>query len=414
MVATAAVNVRSGPGTGNPVIGTVWPGQVVTSRGEASAGWVPVTYQGRPGWMSASYLRSAGASGTVALRSSSSRHTRGTTIAALNVRSGAGITHRVVTVLPRGAGLTLTGRTLRGWDQINLGGRLLWVNSAWVRTRPVGRATLPRARSAARATTELMIRTAPGPRFRNLGDIPRGTVLQLTGRSQQGVSQVIWRGSLRWVNARFLAPLASSTTPVPPAAPRTIGSRYATTALNVRTSWRGPGMVGEVPRGTRLRVTGVVRNGRAQVVLNGATRWVTAMYLSTRRPYPARTLTGSLNTAGSSGLDQLAPRAKRVVLDVRATYPQIATMYGVRPDPLPDHPSGRAVDVMVPNYRANKALGWQVARHMQVNASRLGINYVIFDQRIWSVARSSEGWRPMADRCDDNANHKNHVHVTMN
>lgn len=78
MVATAAVNVRSGPGTGNPVIGTVWPGQVVTSRGEASAGWVPVTYQGRPGWMSASYLRSAGASGTVALRSSSSRHTRGT------------------------------------------------------------------------------------------------------------------------------------------------------------------------------------------------------------------------------------------------------------------------------------------------------------------------------------------------
>ena len=139
-------------------------------------------------------------------------------------------------------------------------------------------------------------------------------------------------------------------------------------------------MVGEVPRGTRLRVTGVVRNGRAQVVLNGATRWVTAMYLSTRRPYPARTLTGSLNTAGSSGLDQLAPRAKRVVLDVRATYPQIATMYGVRPDPLPDHPSGRAVDIMVPNYRANKALGWQVARHMQVNASRLGINYVIFDQ----------------------------------
>ncbi|MEP7157788.1 MAG: SH3 domain-containing protein, partial [Chloroflexota bacterium] len=36
-----------------------------------------------------------------------------------------------------------------------------------------------------------------------------------------------------------------------------------------------------------------------------------------------------------------------------------------------------------------------------------------WSQRIWSVQRSSEGWRPMADRGSTTANHYDHVHVSV-
>ena len=68
---------------------------------------------------------------------------------------------------------------------------------------------------------------------------------------------------------------------------------------------------------------------------------------------------------------------------------------------------------MLPNYRSNAAAGQQIAEYYRANASRFGIEYIIFNQRIWSVARNSEGWRYMADRGSDTANHIDHVHITV-
>jgi hypothetical protein len=38
---------------------------------------------------------------------------------------------------------------------------------------------------------------------------------------------------------------------------------------------------------------------------------------------------------------------------------------------------------------------------------------VIYRQHIWTVQRSSEGWRPMSDRGSPTANHMDHVHVSV-
>ena len=54
----------------------------------------------------------------------------------------------------------------------------------------------------------------------------------------------------------------------------------------------------------------------------------------------------------------------------------------------------------------------QVADFVRANFSDLGVNYVIHAQQIWSVDRSSEGWRFMEDRGSVTANHYDHVHVT--
>ncbi|MDO5736583.1 MAG: hypothetical protein Q4P15_08920 [Propionibacteriaceae bacterium] len=73
--------------------------------------------------------------------------------------------------------------------------------------------------------------------------------------------------------------------------------------------------------------------------------------------------------------------------------------------------SGRAVDVMIPDHKVNNALGWEIATYYRTNAERFNITYIIFDQKIWSAARDGQGWRSMAGRGGDTANHKDHVHI---
>ena len=64
------------------------------------------------------------------------------------------------------------------------------------------------------------------------------------------------------------------------------------------------------------------------------------------------------------------------------------------------HPAGLAADFMILLNR-KPAQGDRLAAYAKAHASELGIDYIIWYQRIWSVARASEGWRPMEDRGSD-------------
>ena len=77
------------------------------------------------------------------------------------------------------------------------------------------------------------------------------------------------------------------------------------------------------------------------------------------------------------------------------------------------HPAGLAADFMVPLTPAGKAQGDALVAYAQAHARELGIDYIIWYQRIWSVARADEGWRPMEDRGSATANHMDHPHINV-
>lgn len=101
---------------------------------------------------------------------------------------------------------------------------------------------------------------------------------------------------------------------------------------------------------------------------------------------------------------------------VAATWPQIKMVGGWRPsDPYPDHPSGRAVDIMMPNGGSgkDKELGDEIAAYFQKHAKEYGVEYILWRQRTWSVGDGPKGWRQMSDRGSPTANHMDHVHITV-
>lgn len=403
VTATESVNVRSGPSSSSPVIGSLYRGQTVTAL-SAAQGWTSIRYPGASkAYVSSAYL-AAGPSlppgtavGTGVVK---------VTTEAVNLRKGPGMTYAEVTVLPKGTKITLTGKTARGYAEGTVGRATGWVAEPYLTSTASG---LPAVVGTRVATVALDIRTSSGANAKTVTEVKKGTVLSVTGATANGRAQIIFAGAVRWVTARYLAN-PTTNQPAPPPLPKVTGTRYATTALDIRSNETSSyAVVTTVSSGTALSITGVVKNERMQVIFNATVRWVTAKYLSTNRP----TSTG---TGGSYAVEKgLKPNTIKVHRAILVSFPRITTFYGVRPDPLPDHPSGRALDVMIPSYTSasGKALGKQIATWARANAADLGINYVIWDQHIWNVTRDKEGWRYMASRGGDSANHKNHVHITV-
>ncbi len=90
-----------------------------------------------------------------------------------------------------------------------------------------------------------------------------------------------------------------------------------------------------------------------------------------------------------------------------AEFPSVTTYGGTRGGGG-NHGTGHAVDIMV-----SGGTGDEIAAYVRAHAAELGVTEVIWQQRIWTTQRASEGWRGMSDRGSATANHYDHVHVTV-
>ncbi len=88
------------------------------------------------------------------------------------------------------------------------------------------------------------------------------------------------------------------------------------------------------------------------------------------------------------GMGGLVPNARNLAQYIVANYPGVQSIGGVRADSRPDHPSGRAIDIMI---GSDMALGDAIHSDIQSQAGRFGVEYTM-----WRVA-----------------DHFNHIHVTV-
>ena len=432
--ATTRVHVRTQPTTNSKSLTILSPGAKVHASGTAN-GWTKVTWNGRVAYVYSKYLTTTRHSAAPVTSASASGRSR--TTANLIVRSGPSIRHQRVALATKGTVVSLTGKRSGEYTQISWKGAPRWVATRYLTSPTTTAAPAPsvstRGTRMAQTTENLNVRMGPGTKHRRVATAKKGSLLPVTGRTHGAFTEVIYQGSKRWAASNWLRSVdASSTNPGNNATLPSTTKRWATADLNIWYASTGSRYNHEIPKGSEIAITGKVANGRAEIVHKGALRWVTSRYTTSTAPskpapnswsgsgkLPATPITGgprgkALNKGYSSGMHRTNPYIQRISADAWARFPQIKTHYGWRRDVTPDHPAGRAVDLMIPNYKKNNQLGWQVARYYQKYARELNIKYIIWDQKIWSVARSREGWRPMSNRGSDTANHYDHVHISSN
>jgi uncharacterized protein YgiM (DUF1202 family) len=196
------------------------------------------------------------------------------------------------------------------------------------------------------------------------------------------------------------------------AEPRVIGKRFTRVDLNVRT-WPNDEaqVVAVLDYGDTVTITSRTKGGWRQVIYKGEPRWVKSGYLTRTKPKakPKGPSTAPCpDYAGGSGMESgLTNNAVRVHRAVCAAFPSVTTYGGIRGG-SGNHGTGHAVDIMV-----SGGTGDAIAAYVRAYAAQLGVTEVIWEQRIWTTQRASDGWRWMSDRGSATDNHYDHVHVTV-
>jgi hypothetical protein len=178
------------------------------------------------------------------------------------------------------------------------------------------------------------------------------------------------------------------------------GARFVTTPLEIHADSKSSSPVlAAAATGGEVDITGETSGKWAEIIHNGVPRWVQAGGLAKKMPL------GTAACATGSGVESgLRPDTVKVYRAVCDRFPEIQSYGGMAG--RGEHGTGQALDIMV-----RGALGDAVAAFLMENRAELGIEYLIWEQRIWRPATSAS-WRGMANRGGDTANHFDHVHVT--
>ncbi len=179
------------------------------------------------------------------------------------------------------------------------------------------------------------------------------------------------------------------------------GQRYAQVPLEIRAAAdKSSPVLATLDAGDKVDVTGITSGDWAQVMHNGLPRWVVAKSIAKDMP-----LGTAPCASGSASERGLRPDTIKVHRAVCMLFPSV-TRYGGLAG-RGEHATGQALDIMV----GSSAIGNEIAAFLQKHRAELGIEYLIWRQRIWRPSTSG-AWRGMSDRGGATANHMDHVHVT--
>lgn len=215
LVASVNVNVRSGPGTNNPVIGYVSKGTVVSATGPAVSGqgsgttWTPITYGGKTAYVATAYFKTVAdtnsgseGTGTTAARS-------GVSTTDVNVRTGPSTSYSVVGVLRRGTTVKLTGATSGEWLQFVFEGSNRWVHGSFIDTSGSsgsGEATLGQIRT----TATLYVRAEGVYGAKVLTTLATNSVVDVTGKTTATYTEILYKGLTGWISSKYTTAVTAS------------------------------------------------------------------------------------------------------------------------------------------------------------------------------------------------------------
>jgi uncharacterized protein YkwD/uncharacterized protein YraI len=245
-----------------------------------------------PGWLCGS---AAPATKTLSLYQSADN---ATSTSDVNLRSGPGADYSIVTEMPAGTAMTVTGGEQEGYVPVEVDGQYGWVATEWVQRGAASLEQTAESPGTATAIGPVELRSDPSNQSGVLTTIPTVATVNLTGEAQDGYLGVTFDGQQGWADAAYLqvaekspsATTLQSTQAQPSeqasvqqaqtAAPAIGGQATAAVNVNLRSqpSANAP-VLTIVPAGSLVALTGSQANGYLNVRFNGQAGWIDDQYL---------------------------------------------------------------------------------------------------------------------------------------
>ena len=218
------LNVRSGPGTSNSVIGSLKRGNSVAVKAKSN-GWYKVSYGSGTGWVCGDYLSVGQSSPAKAPAQSkpsspsssggSAGRISGTGGTGVNVRSGAGTRYGRIGGLAEGASVTIVGQS-GGWYQIKYGSGTGWVSSQFVKKgsggssggsssggSSSGGSTSTAGYVSGTGGAGVNVRSGAGTGHSRIGGLAEGASVTIVGQSN-GWYKIKYGSGTGWVSSQFI------------------------------------------------------------------------------------------------------------------------------------------------------------------------------------------------------------------
>lgn len=193
-VTTAALNLRTGPGTGYRVILVMPKGATINLQRRYENGFDYVSYKGRLGWAHRDYIvaRTGGSTPDPVIVGSA------TTTANVNLRRGPSTGHPVIQVIVKGATVSITDRVQNGY-------RYIYQHSGpggWVIDSALSGAGQPGETFT--TTARLNLRAGPSLDSTVMLVMPEGAVVTAGSGTAPGFRQITYRGTTGWASTNYL------------------------------------------------------------------------------------------------------------------------------------------------------------------------------------------------------------------
>ncbi|CEN82506.1 mannosyl-glycoprotein endo-beta-N-acetylglucosamidase [[Clostridium] sordellii] len=290
VVVATSLNVRSGPSTGNSVIGSLKNNEKVEVISESN-GWSKIKYNGKEGYVSSTYLKDSNEGGNSKPnenpKPSPNVGTKIKVVAAtsLNVRSGPSTSHGIIGSLKNNEKVEVISES-NGWSKIKYNGKEGYVSSTYLKDSNEGGTSKPDEKPNVGtkikvvAATSLNVRSGPSTSHGIIGSLKNNEKVEVISESN-GWSKIKYNGKEGYVSSTYLKDSNEGGTSKPDEKPN-VGTKIkvvAATSLNVRS---GPstshGIIGSLKNNEKVEVISE-SNGWSKIKYNGKEGYVSSTYL---------------------------------------------------------------------------------------------------------------------------------------
>lgn len=249
-----------------------------------------------------------------------------TTTDDLNLRAEPGLDQEMLTIIPAGTRLVVTGAAEVGFYAVAHGDRLGWVSGEFLALDSPEATSTSDDASTAHTIDDLNLRAGPSAADEIMRVLPSGSEVVLTGEAEDGFVAVLHEGMTGWVYGSYLDTSGASANDADPTALALASDDGATTVSNEASTnvatvtsdvylRAGPStsdtILATVPTGAHLSLTGAESDGFRAVRFGEQEGWVFGGWLAIAEPAPATTIDAVNLRAGPSLADavieELAP-----------------------------------------------------------------------------------------------------------